>query len=180
MTENNSKPRLDLILSLALEKESPDQSPTNTNIYYQGKLTQIFYGKVFSWNWAAGIFGFVWLLYRRLYLLALIIPMVVIPLLFFIFAALTPLGSGLIFPLVWLMPTIFFGTLGNWLYFQSLSHRVEKGYPLISPPPTDIWCAFLGTFFYPMALLMGFFKTIWARRQIATVQDRLPPLKNWG
>lgn len=172
MFKNNNSPSIDLILGLAMvDHELPPHSGTN-NSYYRSVLAKISQGKVFSWNWPAALFGILWLFYRRLYLWAFLIPVIVWPLIHFIFTVLTPLQGSWVFPFSWLIPSLFCGILGNWLYYQSLSHRVHKGYHLVSPPPTDGWAALFGMMFFPLALLIGFFKTVRIWRQIALARHR--------
>lgn len=171
MTEKNPPSRLDLILSLAMEKEDADHSPLNKNDYYKTILGQISRGKIFSWNWSAFFCTYWWFLYRRMYFLSLFIVFLLAPAMLLEEIFHLELNKHLVFLGAIFFQMILCGALGNWLYYQSLSHRVRQGYPLISPPATDVaWVFFwvlLGALYLPLILIIVLALTIINRRKIA-------------
>lgn len=163
MSNIYSASHLNLILNLAMEKEDENSSPINNNNYYRAVLPKISEGKVVSWNWSAGIFGISWLLYRRMYFIACLMQLFLVILFYIESIFLGVLSEGLTYCSTFFLSLVLCGSLGNWFYYKSLSHRLRKGYHLISTPSTDIWCALFG---FPLALMISVIHTIRERRKI--------------
>jgi len=74
-----------------------------------------------SWNWAAFLFGIFWMLYRKMWLYALIIWGATL---------LLTLVTGGLGSFAWLLESVAFGVLGNWLYKKHVETELEKAAPL--------------------------------------------------
>lgn len=100
-----------------------------------------------SWNWAAFFFGFVWMLYRKMYLWALVSFIL----------ALTPIA----FPLL----MVLWGLTGNFLYYRHGRKKImEVRLVNFSGGPTpnlakaggvNRWVWFVGIFFVSLLLALG-------------------------
>lgn len=100
-----------------------------------------------TWNWSAFFLGFIWMLYRKMYLWALLAFLV----------AMTPVG----FPLT----MIGWGITGNYLYYLQARKIILdiKSQQMTAPTPLSLqelggvnrWVWFLGIFFFLFLLVVG-------------------------
>jgi hypothetical protein len=101
-----------------------------------------------TWNWPAFFLGFIWMLYRKIYLWALLAFLI----------TLTPIG----FPLT----MIAWGVTGNYLYFlharkKILDHKSQQKISSETAPPlselggVNRWVWFLGIFFFLLLLVIA-------------------------
>ncbi|WP_207432095.1 DUF2628 domain-containing protein [Sabulibacter ruber] len=100
--------------------------------YYLQKLTQYEAGVKITFNLGAFFFGIFWMLYRKLYIEALVALLVISGLPFLTKALVQsqslPTGSDIlinnIFTIVW---SLLLGFGGNWLYILNAKRKVAKG-----------------------------------------------------
>ncbi len=100
-----------------------------------------------SWNWSAFFLGFIWMLYRKMYLWALLAFLI----------ALTPVG----FPLT----MIAWGITGNYLYYLQARKKIldTKSQPISSSTARSLselggvnrWVWFVGIFFFLFLMVVG-------------------------
>lgn len=97
--------------------------------YYNSVYDKMEQNETIVWNWAAALFTFAWLFYRKLYMEAIIGQVLFVIIFFFI---------GLIFPyliyennfmlrIIFGIPMlIFFGLFGNYIYVSSLCSNIKS------------------------------------------------------
>lgn len=100
-----------------------------------------------TWNWSAFFLGFIWMLYRKLYLWALLAFLI----------AMTPVG----FPLI----MIGWGITGNYLYYIQAKKKIldSKSRQMTAPNSPSLqvlggvnrWVWFVGIFFFLFLLVVG-------------------------
>lgn len=99
-----------------------------------------------TWNWAAFLFGSMWMLYRKMYLYGFLFLFtnVILSRLAVIPIALLSIKSDLAFILLfvtffWFLPNVLLGYLGNAMYYEAIEKRIQKGYHLLDKYcPTSI------------------------------------------
>ena len=100
-----------------------------------------------TWNWSAFFLGFIWMLYRKLYLWALLAFLI----------AMTPVA----FPLT----MIGWGITGNYLYYLQVRKKIldHKSRQMTTPSSLSLqalggvnrWVWFVGIFFFLFLLVVG-------------------------
>ncbi len=100
-------------------------------------------GSIFSWNWSAFFLTWAWMLYRKMFILAAITLFCTVSI-----ASFSLLGILLIH--------IFFGIIGNAIYYKFTEHNLAKGIKTSGTMyklPTII----ISIVFYSLALLLYYF-----------------------
>lgn len=105
-----------------------------------------------TWNWSAFFLGFIWMLYRKMYLWALLAFLI----------AMTPVG----FPLI----MIGWGITGNYLYYVQARKKILDITSRQMTAPTSLslqelggvnrWVWFVGIFFFLFLLVVGVLGTL--------------------
>lgn len=94
--------------------------------YFVVKWLSIEGGQPFSFNWSAFFFGTFWMLYRKMYVVA-VLWLVAIGVLELVELVLnrSGLGNSTTSLLFYWIPSLICGFVGNWLYFQSANHKIQ-------------------------------------------------------
>jgi len=128
-------------MKLAINGKGTSDRASDSDHYYRGVYEKIASGKKVSVNWCALLFVGAWMLYRKMYLYAL---------LFIVFQCLygesvmyiathamgvasynaLPTYTKFIVVPLGLAPHIFLGFIGNWLYIQQIHTKIDRGYHL--------------------------------------------------
>lgn len=89
-----------------------------------------------SWNWAAFIFDFYWLLYRRMYRYFLIYLVVAYCSIFLIGTMISNISSSLVAPVmigivIYSIFKVIIGTTGNQLYWRQAKRKIDRVHQLV-------------------------------------------------
>lgn len=182
--------KLSKIIDLAKIKNIRSFHDEENNKYYETAFTKIYQGKIFVWNWAACCLGSYWMIYRRSYLISLLMFLTNI----FLFYSISSLpkiineeisGDFLYLSRITAIIIIFVvpGYIGNYLYYKSLERKVNKGYNLLEREGIDycgaVIAAFLASFLltplqyiYGLVYIYGFMMWAAARRKIALIKKQ--------
>ncbi len=96
---------------------------TKIDAYYRNAITQIHNGKWIYWNWSAFFLSALWMLYRNI----LHLPLMIIGIDIIAEYTLSEKLIESIAKFAWLY-LFFCGLLGNKIYYHHLKRKVEKGY----------------------------------------------------
>lgn len=97
-----------------------------------------------SWNWAAGLWGPLWAIYRGMYRLAfLFAPFLYLIMIPFAFGSSSFSSYVSLFALSFVSMTFFWGFFGNRLYFKFIEKRYKKGYVQEGAHPVLVFVSFL-------------------------------------
>ncbi|MBA4249532.1 MAG: hypothetical protein C0432_02040 [Candidatus Puniceispirillum sp.] len=100
--------------------------------YYRNALTQIHNGKWISWNWSAFFLSVLWMLYRNM----LLLPLMIIGIDIITECTFSEKLIESVAQFAWLY-LIFFGLFNNKIYYHHLKRKVEKGYTRSMIQPTN-------------------------------------------
>ncbi len=132
MTDHN----IDNFMKLVTNHKGPTDKESRSDQYYRKQYQKIMAGRVVNWNWAAFAGNTVWMLYRKMYMNAIVLPLCAIMyylvLLLFIpskevFKAYEHLFVGA-YILLFLCPFVLSGLFSNWLYVRHIHKKIDKGY----------------------------------------------------
>lgn len=95
--------------------------------YFVVRWLQIEEGKILSFNLGAFLFGMLWMIYRKMYVIA-VLWLVVLSGLEFIENTLINVGmNSIVIHLVFgLLPSFLTGVFGNWLYYKYASFKIQS------------------------------------------------------
>ncbi len=112
--------------------------------YYTAAFQKIENGQILTWNWAAFLFTMGWMIYRRMYFFGLVALACTIGLGYVVdYGVAHLLSQGYsqnityIGHFFFLILNIFWGLLGNKLYYVHLRRQVQKGYDVLDEKPID-------------------------------------------
>lgn len=111
--------------------------------YYQDVFHKINEGKVFTWNWAAFFFGYIWFAYRKMYAVSFLICLtytIFLTCIFFsVFLNVEDTFSGdVTYIVVVILIKLFYGLFGNKLYYNHIQYKIKDNYGLLAVKPVDI------------------------------------------
>lgn len=140
-------------------EESEDKSTENEDEpieeveYYKMAFKRLEKEGKHTWNWAAFFFGYVWALYRKMYLYAFLYIVLSYILDFIIKFGIDSQTSSIELVFIKLISSIFLGIIwgyyGNYLYYRTVKKRIAEGnHLLIRYRPTSFWGIFGGWFSY--------------------------------
>lgn len=112
--------------------------------YYTAALQKIESGQTITWNWATFLFTTGWMIYRRMYFFGLVALVFMLGLSHVVDYGVSHLVSqgysqniAYIGHFFFLSLNIFWGLLGNKLYYIYLRREVQKGYDVLDEKPID-------------------------------------------
>lgn len=107
-----------------------------------------------SWNWAAGLWGPLWTIYRGMYRLAfLFAPFLYLIMVPFVFASSSLSSCASLFAFSFVFMTFFWGFFGNRLYFKFIEKRYKKGYVQEGVHPVLVFISFLPLVSLPIFII---------------------------
>jgi len=160
-------------MKLVTCRTGPEDKESCEDQYYRRTYEKLSAGKTITWNWNAFLFSILWLFYRKMYLAAVLVPVLTIA----YYATLLLLSS--MFPtehadglfvtsvfIFYIFPWLLLGMLANWMYVRHVHKKIDKGYHLCELKNTDGLSAFISAFIPFLGLISGLIITISDKRKV--------------